>query len=138
MDELVSIVTEGVPVNAVVTGVDLERASHYDNHSSVSEHLPSTWNKIGEDVRRQNCFVILKSAAHEIPNLEFSPSAIVVTHKVRTMDNSSFDARTKKKKGGLTQNTDPNTVTQSLCVLPLPTFLVELVSLRKSSRKRKY
>ena len=100
VDELVSIVTGGVPVNAVVTGVDLERALHYKNHCSVSAHLPAIWTKFGEDVRRQTCLVILKSAAHEIPNLEVSPSATVVTHTVRTIDNSWFDAQSMKTKGG--------------------------------------
>ena len=138
MDELVSIVTEGVPVNAVVTGVDLERALHYKNHCSVSAHLPAIWTKFGEDVRRQTCLVILKSAAHEIPNLEVSPSATVVTHTVRTIDNSWFDAQSMKTKGGLNENTDPDTVRQSLSALPLPRLPVKLVSLRKCSRKRKY
>ena len=34
------IVTGGVPVNAVASGADLERALEYGNHSSVTEHLP--------------------------------------------------------------------------------------------------
>ena len=37
----VSIVTGGVPVNAVTTGVNLERASQYGNHRSATEHLPT-------------------------------------------------------------------------------------------------
>ena len=41
VDEVVSIVTRGVPVNAVTTGADRERALQYGNHRSVAEHLPA-------------------------------------------------------------------------------------------------
>ena len=41
VDELVSIGTGGVPVNAVMSGVDLERALQYGNHRSVTEQRPS-------------------------------------------------------------------------------------------------
>ena len=51
VDELVRIVTEGVPVHAAATGADLGRALQYGNHPSVNEHLPAVWNKIGEDDR---------------------------------------------------------------------------------------
>ena len=36
VDELVMIVTGGVPVNAVASEADLERALQYGNHSSVT------------------------------------------------------------------------------------------------------
>ena len=62
VDELVMIVTGGVPVNAKASGADLERALQYGNHSSVTEHMPAIWEKIGQDVRRQKCLVIQKSA----------------------------------------------------------------------------
>ena len=136
VDELVLIVAGGVPLNAVTTGADLERALQYGNHHSVSEHLPAIWKKIGEDVRRQKCLVILKSAAHEIPNLRVSPLASIVTHKIRITNGLSFDEQSREKKGGLNRDTDPDTVPQRLCALALPTFLDELVTLRKSSRKR--
>ena len=51
VDEIVWIVTEGVPVHAAGMGADLERAFQYGNHPSVNEHLPAVWNKIGEDDR---------------------------------------------------------------------------------------
>ena len=75
VDELVMTVTGGVPVNAVASGADLERAIQYGNHSSVTEYLPEIWKNIGEDVRRQKCLVIQKPAAHEIPNLRVSSLA---------------------------------------------------------------
>ena len=55
VDELVRIVTGGVPVHAAATGADLERALLYGNHLSVYEHLPAVWKQLGEDVRRQKC-----------------------------------------------------------------------------------
>ena len=53
MDELVSIVTGDVPVNAVTRGADLERVLQCGNHRGVTKHLPEVWKKIGEDVRHQ-------------------------------------------------------------------------------------
>ena len=45
VDELVMIVTGGMPVNAVASGADLRRALQCGNHSSVTEHLPAIWKK---------------------------------------------------------------------------------------------
>lgn len=45
VDEVVSIVTEGLPVNAVEAATDLERGSRYGNHRGVTEHLPAEWNQ---------------------------------------------------------------------------------------------
>ena len=41
VDGLVLIVIGGVPVNAVASEADLERALQYGNHSSVTGHLPA-------------------------------------------------------------------------------------------------
>ena len=109
VDELVMIVTGRVLVSAVVSGADLERVLRYGNHSSITKHLPAIWKKIGEDVRRQECSVRPKSAAHEIPNLGVSPLAAVVTHKVRIINNNSFDVQSSKKRG-LNGDTDPDAV----------------------------
>jgi len=130
VDELVAIVTGGLPVNAVATGVDLEHALQYGNHPSVNEHLPAVWKKIGKDVRREKCLVIQKSSAHEIPILRVSPLAAVVTHKVRIINDLSFDVQSRGEKGGLNGDTDPDTVPQCLCAHALPKFLDELVTLR--------
>ena len=65
VDELVTMVTGGVPVNTAATDVDLERALQYGSHLSVIEHLPTILKKIGDDVRRQKCLATQKSAAHE-------------------------------------------------------------------------
>ena len=129
VNEWVSTVTGGVPVYAVMSGVDLERALQYGDNHSVSEHLPAIWKKIREDVRREKCFRIL--TAHEIPNLRVSPFATVVTHKVRIINDWSFDAQSREQKGGLNKYADPDTVPQCLCALALPKLLNELVSRRK-------
>ena len=86
--------------------------------------------KKGEDVRRQKCLVIQKSAAHDIPILRISPLAAVVTHKVWIINDLSFDVHSREKKGGLNGDTDPDTVPQCLCAKALPKFLDELVTLR--------
>ena len=38
------IVAGGVPVNAVASGADLDRAVQYGNYSSVTENLPEICN----------------------------------------------------------------------------------------------
>ena len=110
MDELVTVVTGGVPVNTAPKGVDLERTLQNGTHRSATEHLPAIWKKIGEDVRRQKLLVIQKSEAHEFPNLRVLPLAAVVTHKVRIINDFSFAEQRREKKGGLNRDTDPDMV----------------------------
>ena len=135
IDELITIVSGGVPVIAPPSQADLESTLRYGNHRSVEEHLPLIWKKIGEDMRREKCLVIKKSAAHEIPNVRVLPPGAVVTHKVRVINDLSFDLFNKAKKGGLNAETDVNSVLQSLCAEALPEFLTELVSLRAENPK---
>ena len=78
---------------------DLESALRYGNYRSAEEHLPLIWKKIGEDVRREKCLVIEKTAAHEIPNVAVLPLGAVVTHKVRIVNDLSFDLSNRAKKG---------------------------------------
>ena len=75
--------------------------------------------------------MIRKEAAHEIPGLRVSPLGAVVTHKVRIINDFSFEAQSEGAKGGLNADTDPDTVPQCLRAEALPKFLTELVSLRK-------
>ena len=138
VDELVSMVTGGVPVNTAATDVDLERALQYGSHLSVIEHLPTILKKIGDDVRRQKCLATQKSAAHEITNHRASQLAVVATHNARILNDSSFAERSRENKGGLSGDADPNTVPQRLCAQALPTFVDELVTLRKCSLERGY
>ena len=131
VDELVMIVTGGVPAHAAATGVDLERALQYENHPSVNQHLPAVWKKLREDVRGQKSLDIQKSAAQETPKLRVSLVAAVVTHRVRIINDLSFDEQSRGKKGGLNGATDPDNVPQCLCAHALPKFFYELVTLRK-------
>ena len=99
IDELITIVSRGVPVIAPPSQADLESALRYGNHRSAEEYLPLIWKKIGEDVRREKCLVIEKTAAHEIPNVAVLPLEAVVTHKVRVINDLSSDLFNRAKKG---------------------------------------
>ena len=134
-DELIAIVSGGVPVIAPIPQADLESALRYGNDRSAEEHLPLMWKKNGEDVSREKCLVIKKSAAHEIPNVRVLPLEAVVTHKVRVINHLSFYLFNRAKKGGLNAETDVNIVPPSLCAEALPEFLTELVSLRAENPK---
>ena len=75
--------------------------------------------------------MIQKSAAHDIPNLNVSPLAAVVTHKVRMRNDISFDEQSRRKKGHLNRDSDPDTVPRCLCAHALPKVFYELVTPRK-------
>ena len=112
INDLATQVTKGVPVKAAPVGGGLDRALRYGNHRSAAQHLP----------QRQKCLVIQTSAAHEIPNVRVSPLGAVVTHKVRIINDFSFETQSKRKKGGLNADTDPDTVPQCSCAEALPKF----------------
>ena len=131
VDELIAIVTGGVPVCAAVTSTELNHALQYGNHRSALEHLPAIWEKLSEDVRRDKCLVIRKSFARQIPNLRVSLLGAVVTHKVRIINDLSFELRHRNKKGGLNRDTDSDSVPPCLRATTLPKFLTEIVSLRQ-------
>ena len=131
INDLITIVTRGVPVKVAPARADFERTLRYGNHRSDAEHLPAIWERLSEDVWCQKCIVIRKEAAHEIPWLQVSPLAAVVNHKVWIIHDFSFEAQSKGTKGGLNADTDPDAVQQCLCGEALPKFLTELVSLRK-------
>ena len=105
INELLTIIAGGVPVIARTSTADLDTALRYGNHRSAQEHLPLIWKKLGEDVRRERCLVIHKSAAHEIPHLRVMPlGAVVTSKKVRITNDMSFDLDTKQKGEGRTQS----------------------------------
>ena len=58
-----------------------------------------------------------------------------MTHKVRVINDLSFDLFNRAKKGGLNPETHVNSVPPSLCAEVLPEFLTELVSLRAENPK---
>lgn len=133
IEDVVTIVSGGVPVIAPPSQTDLEAALQYGNHRSPNEHLPLIWKKIGEEVRREKCLVIQKSAAHEIPNLRVFPLGAVVTHNVRIVNDLSFNLQNRATKGGPNAETGVSSVPPSLCAEALPCFLTELVALRKEN-----
>ena len=135
IDELITIVSAGVPVIAPPSQAYLESALRYGNHRSAEEHLPLISKKMGEDVRREKCLVVEKTAAHEIPNVRVLPLGAVATHKVRVINDLSFDRVQQSKKRGLNAETQVDSVPTSLCAEALPEFLTELVSLRAENPK---
>ena len=58
-----------------------------------------------------------------------------MTHKVRVINDLSFDLFNKAKKWGLYAETDVNSVPPSLCAEALPEFLTELMILRAENPK---
>ena len=100
IDELITIVSGGVPVIAPPSQADVESALRYGNHRSAEEHLPLIWKKNREDVRREKCLVIEKMASHEIPNVRVLPLGAVATHKVRVVNDLFFDRVQESKKEG--------------------------------------
>ena len=81
--------------------------------------------------------MIPKSAAQDIPNLRVSPLVAVVTHKVRIINDISFDVQNREDKEGLIGGTEPHTVPQCLCAEALHKFPDELVTLRKNCPQKR-
>lgn len=97
IDELITMVTREVPVKAAPPGAPLDRVFQYCNHTSATQHLPAIWKKLGEDARRQKCYAMQMSAAHEIPNLRVSPLGAVVIHE-NGIDSIYLSSRTGERK----------------------------------------
>lgn len=65
IDELMAMVSGGVPVLAPPSHADLESALRYGNHRRAEENLPLIWKKLGEDVRRVRCLVIKNGSTRD-------------------------------------------------------------------------
>lgn len=127
--ELLSILKHGVPVSTEDSKTDLEKSLPYGNHKTIQNHMPLVWEKLAEDIVRDNCIVLGKAAAPEIEGLRVAPLGAVVTSKVRIINDFSFDPNTARgKKGGL--NNDTVTVPRCLCAEALSKLLIELLRLR--------
>ena len=61
-----------------------------------------------------------------------------MTHKVRVINDLSFDLFNRVKKGGLNVETGVNSVPPSLCAEALQEFLTEPVNLRAENPKLRY
>ena len=92
-------------MNAVTTGADLERALQYvrnspQRHRPPASSMEENWGKYKTSKICILLIVILKSGAHETPNLRASPLAAVVTHKERIIYDLSFEEQSREKNGG--------------------------------------
>ena len=54
IDEVITIVSGGVPVIAPPPQANLESTLRYGNHRSAEEHLPLVWEKSGKTCAQKN------------------------------------------------------------------------------------
>ena len=54
IDELITIVPEGVPMIAPPSQADLESALRYGNHRNAEEHLSLIWGNLGKTCAEEN------------------------------------------------------------------------------------
>ena len=131
ISDLVNIIKHGVPVVTSATPIDPRQELQYGNHSSIQEHMPRVWEKLCEDVRRNRCLVFTRDAAEKIVGLRVAPLGAVVTHKVRIINDYSFNPSTARgEKGGLNRDTVSEEVPPCLCEEALPALLNVLTDLR--------
>ena len=131
ISDLVEIIKHGVPVITSATPTDPRQALQYGNHSSIQEHRSTVWKKLCEDVRRNRCLVFTREAAAKIVGLRVAPLGDVVTRKVRTINDYSFDPTTARgEKGGLNRDTVSEEAPPCLCGEALPALLNVLTDLR--------
>ena len=128
---LVEIIKHGVPVVTSATPTDPRQALQYGNHSSVQEHMSTVWETLCEDVRRNRCLVFTREAAENIVALRVAPLGAVVTHKVKIINDHSFDPTTARGEiGGLNRDTVSEEVPPCLCGEALLALLNVLTDLR--------
>ena len=94
ISDLVEIIKHGVLVVTSATPTNPRQALQYGNHSSVQEHMPIVWEKLCGDVRRNRCLVFIREAAEKIVGLRVDPLGAVVIHKVRIINEYSFEPST--------------------------------------------
>ena len=125
------IIKHGVPVVTSATPTDPRQALQYGNYSGVQEHMSTVREKLCEDVRRNRCLVFTREAVEKIVGLRVAPLGAVVTHKVKIINDYSFDPTTARgEKGGLNHDTVSEKVPPCLCGEALPALLNVLTDLR--------
>ena len=93
--------------------------------------MSTVWEKLCEDVRPNRCLVFTREAAEKIVGLRIAPLRAVVTHKVRIINDYSFDPSTVRgEKGGLNRDAVSEEVPSCLCRVTLPALLNVLTDLR--------
>ena len=129
MEELVTIVAGGVPVNAAATGVDLERAVQ----RSAQCHRAFASNP--EEKRGEHKTSEMRSATEisraRTPESKSITVGVFVTHRVRIINGFFLAGQSREETGGLNRDADRDTVPHCLCAQALPKFLDDLVPLRK-------
>ena len=122
--ELIDIMKNGVPVKTAVTNLDPSRAIRYGNHSTAFEHVDLVWEKRSKDVRRNRVLVFKnRESAAALKGLRVAPLGAVVTHKVRIINDYSFDVDAARgEKGGLNKDTQTEDVPKCLCADALPSL----------------
>ena len=131
ISDLVETIKHGVPVVTSATPTDPRQALQYGNHSSVQEYMPTVWEKLCEDVRRNRCLVFTREAAEKIVGLRVAPLGAVVTHKVRIINDYSFDPSTARgEKAGLNRDMISEEVPPCLCGEAPPALLNVLTDLQ--------
>ena len=106
----------------------------YGNHSAVVEHMDPVWEKLFENVRPNCVLVFDRESAASLKGLRVAPLGAVVTHKVRIINDYSFEAGAARRKGGLNRDTLTEEVPKCLCGDALPALLKALTDLRIRSR----
>ena len=122
--DLAGMIKHGVPVVTLSTSTDPRQALQCRNHSSVQEHISTVWEMFCKDAQRNRCLVFTRKAAAKIIGLRVAPLGAVVTHKVKIINDYSFDPSTARGvKGGLNRDTVSEEVPPCLCREALPTLL---------------
>ena len=89
------------------------------------------YGKNYQDVRRNRCLVFTREAAAKIVGLRVAPLGVMVTHKVRIINEYSFDPSTARGgKRGLNRDTVSEEVPPCLCGEVLPALINVFTDLR--------
>ena len=103
----------------------------YGNHSAVVEHMDPVWEKLFENVRPNCVLVFDRESAASLKGLRVAPLGAVVTHKVRIINDYSFEAGAARgENGGLNRDTLTEKVPKCLCGDALSALLKALRDLR--------
>ena len=95
------------------------------------EQMDLVWEKLYEHVRR-NCVLVFNTEfAAALKGLRVAPLGAVVTHKVKIINDCSFDVDAARgEKGGLNRDARTEDVPKCLCGNILPSLLNALTDLR--------
>ena len=88
-------------------------------------------DKLFDDIRQNRALVFNREPASSIKGIRVAPLGAVVTHKVRIINDHSFDVQAARgEKGRLTKGAHTEEAPKGLCGQALPTLLQALTDLR--------